>query len=81
MAGSLVIRVGVRDRVGGHRVALELAHDLLARAPPAGVDEHVADQECVDRVRHRDRVEMPDAFGYLLHDGDPNRRDRKNACR
>ena len=73
-----MVGVGVGDGVGGDVVALELAEDPLAGAPAPRVDQDVADQKRVDRVGHRDRVEMPNPLGDLLHGGDPNL-DRKNA--
>jgi len=39
----------------------------------ARVDQYVPDQVCVDDVRQRQRIEMPDAVGEPLHARQPNR--------
>ena len=55
--------------MGSYLVAVELAKDPPPRAPAAGVDEDVPDEIGVDRVRQRDRIEVPDGVGELLHLG------------
>src|SRR6185295_6837949 len=62
----LMIRMRVGQRVCAHPTAAQLAQDPAPRVARAGVDQHVAHQVDVDRVRGKS-AELIEAFGKLLH--------------
>ncbi len=61
-----MVRMGVGERVRGHRAPGELLQDPLRVRAPHGVHEHVTDQVAVDRVRREPGDEM-DTVGDLAH--------------
>ena len=69
----------VRERVGRHLVTVELAEDAPPGMARAGVDEHVAHQVDVDRVR-REPAQHVQAVGEALHAAHPMRLTSRPAC-
>src|ERR1039458_8356037 len=67
VACALAVRMGMGERVRGHRPPVDLSHDPLLALPGGGVDEHVPDQVYVDRVG-RAPMQLVHALGEFLHE-------------
>jgi hypothetical protein len=72
--GSLVVGMGVREGMRRDGVSFQIAEDALPRAPGAGVDQDVLDEEGVDAVGEEERVQVPNTVGELLHAGESSLR-------